>query len=64
MPITLKKKDGQTVVFDKDEGIRVPVDYKKLAQLKTIFKENGYEFISPLEDRKDIGDSIGDNVNI
>ncbi len=41
IPITLKKPDGNTVVMDRDEGIRVPVDYKKLASLKSIFKENG-----------------------
>jgi len=41
IPITVKKPDGTQVVFDKDEGVRVPVDYKKMATLKTPFKENG-----------------------
>jgi len=38
MPITVKKADGSTVVVDSDEGIRVPVDYAKMANLKTPFK--------------------------
>jgi len=40
-PIEVKKSDGSTITFDKDEGIRIPVDYKKLATLKPVFKENG-----------------------
>ncbi|EGC38270.1 hypothetical protein DICPUDRAFT_149073 [Dictyostelium purpureum] len=37
IPVTLP--DGK--VIDKDEGIRTPVDYKKMATLKTPFKANG-----------------------
>ncbi|EAL72144.1 hypothetical protein DDB_G0269588 [Dictyostelium discoideum AX4] len=37
IPVTLQ--DGKVV--DKDEGIRVPVDYKKMSTLKTPFKPNG-----------------------
>ncbi|KYR01433.1 hypothetical protein DLAC_01917 [Tieghemostelium lacteum] len=37
-PIKLEKT-GKTVT--QDEGIRVPVDYTKMAKLKTPFKENG-----------------------
>ncbi|KAK5575939.1 hypothetical protein RB653_007074 [Dictyostelium firmibasis] len=37
--IPVKLEDGKVV--DKDEGIRVPVDYKKMATLKTPFKPNG-----------------------
>jgi len=41
MPIKVKKADGSIAILDKDEGMRVPVDYKKLASLKSVFKENG-----------------------
>ncbi len=38
---TVDKKDGSNKVVDKDEGIRVPIDYKKMAALPTPFKQNG-----------------------
>jgi len=38
MPIKLNKKDGTTVVLSQDEGIRVPVDYEKMAKLKSPFR--------------------------
>eukprot|EP01117_Protostelium_nocturnum_P017596 TRINITY_DN718_c0_g1_i1.p1 TRINITY_DN718_c0_g1~~TRINITY_DN718_c0_g1_i1.p1 ORF type:complete len:479 (+),score=171.06 TRINITY_DN718_c0_g1_i1:214-1437(+) len=41
VPVTVKKADGTSVVVDKDEGVRVPVDYKKLSTLKTVFKPDG-----------------------
>jgi len=42
LPITVKKPDGTTSIFDKDEGIRVPVDYTKLKTLKSPFRpQNG-----------------------
>jgi len=40
-PINVTKKDGTKSVFEKDEGVRVPVDYKKMATLPTPFKQNG-----------------------
>jgi len=42
MPMTITKPDGSKTTLDKDEGIRVPVDYKKMATLKTPFKHNGH----------------------
>jgi len=41
MPLSVVKEDGSRSVMDSDEGIRVPVDYKKLSTLKTIFKQDG-----------------------
>jgi len=41
LPIQVKKADGSEVTVDKDEGIRVPVDYAKMRNLKTPFKNGG-----------------------
>ena len=41
MPIKITKQDGTTTTLSKDEGVRVPVDYQKMATLKTPFKQNG-----------------------
>jgi len=41
MPVKVKKTDGSEVVVEKDEGIRVPVDYGKMKTLKTPFKAGG-----------------------
>jgi len=41
MPVKVKKADGNEVVVDKDEGVRVPVDYAKMKSLKTPFKQGG-----------------------
>jgi acetyl-CoA acetyltransferase family protein len=41
MPVTITKADGTKVVVDKDEGVRVPVDYARMKALKTPFKAGG-----------------------
>lgn len=41
LPIKVKKADGTEVVVDKDEGVRVPVDYAKMKNLRTPFKQGG-----------------------
>lgn len=41
VPIKVKKADGAEVIVDKDEGVRVPVDYAKMKNLKTPFKQGG-----------------------
>lgn len=41
LPVKVKKADGSEVVVDKDEGVRVPVDYAKMKNLKTPFKQGG-----------------------
>jgi len=42
VPIEIKQKDGTKIIVDKDEGVRVPVDYKKMKTLKSPFRpENG-----------------------
>jgi len=41
MPVKVQKADGTEVVVDKDEGVRVPVDYSKMKALKTPFKAGG-----------------------
>lgn len=41
IPVTGKNSDGETFTFNQDEGIRPLSNMGKLAELKTIFKENG-----------------------
>jgi len=41
LPIKVKKPDGTEVVVEKDEGVRVPVDYAKMKTLKTPFMQGG-----------------------
>lgn len=41
LPIKVKKADGTEVIVDKDEGVRVPVDYAKMKALKTPFMKGG-----------------------
>jgi len=41
MPVKVTKADGSIVVVDKDEGVRVPVDYAKMKSLKTPFRQGG-----------------------
>jgi len=41
MPVKFTNKEGKEVTFEKDEGIRVPVDYAKMAKLPTPFNKSG-----------------------
>jgi len=41
LPVKITKADGSVVIFSEDEGIRVPVDYARMAKLPTPFKPNG-----------------------
>jgi len=41
VPVEIKQKKGNAVVFDKDEGIREDATLEKLAGLKTVFKSDG-----------------------
>jgi acetyl-CoA acyltransferase len=41
LPVKVKKTDGTEVTFTDDEGVRVPVDYGRMAKLPTPFKQNG-----------------------
>lgn len=41
IPIEIKQKKGDPIIFDKDEGIRFGTTYEGLAKLKPFFKENG-----------------------
>ncbi len=41
MPVEIKQKKGDPIVFDKDEGIRKDTTVEKLAKLPPFFKENG-----------------------
>ena len=41
VPVAIKQKKGDAVVFDKDEGIRENTTLEKLAGLKTVFKSDG-----------------------
>jgi len=41
VPVDIKQKKGDAVVFDKDEGIREDTTLEKLAGLKTVFKSDG-----------------------
>ncbi|NKI18642.1 3-oxoadipyl-CoA thiolase [Spongiibacter sp. KMU-166] len=40
-PVTIPKRKGDAVVFDKDEHIRPQTTYEKLSTLPTPFRENG-----------------------
>eukprot|EP01128_Nolandella_sp_AFSM9_P001057 TRINITY_DN11167_c0_g1_i1.p1 TRINITY_DN11167_c0_g1~~TRINITY_DN11167_c0_g1_i1.p1 ORF type:complete len:411 (+),score=104.45 TRINITY_DN11167_c0_g1_i1:13-1245(+) len=40
-PIKVTNKDGSSFVLDKDEGIRVPVNYTAMRKLPTPFKKDG-----------------------
>lgn len=40
-PIKITKPDNSVTIFDKDEGVRFPVDKVKLTSLKPIFRTNG-----------------------
>lgn len=41
VPVEIKQKKGDSIVFDKDEGIRKDSTLEKLAKLPPFFKENG-----------------------
>jgi acetyl-CoA acetyltransferase family protein len=41
VPVKVKKADGTQVIVTEDEGIRVPVDYARMAKLPTPFKQGG-----------------------
>jgi len=41
MPVEVKQKKGDQIIFDKDEGIRADTTLEKLAKLKPFFKEGG-----------------------
>lgn len=41
LSLQVTKKDGSVVTVTEDEGIRVPVDYARMAKLPTPFKPNG-----------------------
>ncbi|MBI4416904.1 MAG: acetyl-CoA C-acetyltransferase [Euryarchaeota archaeon] len=41
VPIEVPKGEGETVVFDTDEGVRPDTSLEKLARLKPVFQEGG-----------------------
>jgi len=41
IPIEIKQKKGDPIIFDKDEGIRADSSMESLAKLKPFFRENG-----------------------
>jgi len=41
LPVEVKQKKGDPIIFDKDEGIRKDTSLEKLAKLPPFFKENG-----------------------
>lgn len=41
IPIEIQDDEGNTVIFKKDEGFREELTVEDLANLKTVFKENG-----------------------
>jgi len=41
LPIPIKQRKGDPIIFDKDEGIRKDTTIEKLAKLPPFFKENG-----------------------
>ena len=41
MPVEIPQKKGDSIIFDKDEGIRGDTTIEKLAKLKPFFKEGG-----------------------
>jgi len=41
VPIEIKNKKSDNIIFNKDEGIREDTTFEKLSKLKPFFKENG-----------------------
>jgi len=41
LPVEIKQKKGDPIIFDKDEGIRADSSLEKLAKLPPFFKEDG-----------------------
>ncbi|HHH79672.1 MAG TPA: acetyl-CoA C-acetyltransferase [Thermoplasmatales archaeon] len=41
LPVEIKQKKGDPLMFDRDEGIREDTTLEKLAKLKPFFKDNG-----------------------
>ena len=41
LPVELKQKKGDPIIFNKDEGIRADTNLEKLAKLPPFFRENG-----------------------
>jgi len=41
VPIEIKQKKGDAIIFNKDEGIRKDSTFENLAKLKPVFKEGG-----------------------
>jgi len=41
VPIEIKQKKGDPIIFDKDEGIRRDSNFENLSKLKPVFKEGG-----------------------
>jgi acetyl-CoA acyltransferase len=41
VPVPVKNEDGTTILFDRDEGIRIDTSLEKLAGLKPSFKPDG-----------------------
>ena len=41
VPVEIKQKKGDPIIFDKDEGIREDTTVEKLAKLPPFFRENG-----------------------
>ncbi len=41
LPIEIKQKKGDPIIFDKDEGIRRDSTFENLSKLKPVFKEGG-----------------------
>ena len=41
IPVEIKQKKGDSIIFDKDEGIRKDSTVETLAKLKPVFKEGG-----------------------
>ncbi|MDH7518012.1 MAG: acetyl-CoA C-acetyltransferase [Candidatus Thermoplasmatota archaeon] len=41
VPVEIKQKKGDSIIFDKDEGIRKDSTLENLAKLKPVFKEGG-----------------------
>ena len=46
IPIEIKQKKDNTIIFDKDEGIREGTTVKNLAKLKPFFKKDGVGFVT------------------
>jgi acetyl-CoA C-acetyltransferase len=41
IPVEIKQKKGDPIIFDKDEGIRADTSMESLGKLKPFFRENG-----------------------